>query len=151
MSEVSRASDGEERSGASAIELFFDLIFVFAVTRTSQVLQDQDPWHGVLMAAIAFVPVYWLWVGTTTFANLSDVETTRNRIVYLGLALSGIGMALALPDAFADGGLLFALAYWIGRVVLLLAVARHPHRWEFITFPVGAFLTAPPFASPGPW
>lgn len=132
-----------ERRGVSTIELFFDLVFVFAVTRTSELLQEHHSWMGVAMAFVAFVPVFWLWVGTTMFANLTEVDNLRGRAVFFAVALSGMAMALALPEAYAHAGPLFAAAYWWGRIVLLLAVRHHRHRREFITFPVGAFITAP--------
>lgn len=137
------AARPEDPKGVSTIELFFDLIFVFAVTRTSELLQADHSPAGSLMALVVFVPVFWLWVGTTMFANLSEVETVRGRAVFFAVALSGLAMALALPESYADRGLIFAGAYWWGRLVLLFAVRRHPLRRDFVTFPVGAFVTGP--------
>lgn len=127
----------------TAVELFLDLVFVFAVTRASELLQEDHSWPGVLRALVAFVPVFWLWVGTTMVANLHEIDTVRGRATFFGVALAGLTMALALPLAYEHQGVLFAAAYWAGRVVLYLSILRSPHRAEFVTFPVGAFVTGP--------
>lgn len=131
--------------GVSTIELFFDLIFVWAVTRTSELLQEDIAWLQVFRALVVFVPVCWLWVGTTMYANLTDVDNLRGRLSFFVVAFAGLGMALALPESFAEESTApwFAGAYWLGRLVLFAAVADHPRRREFITFPVGAFITGP--------
>ncbi len=125
------------------LELFFDLVFVYAVTRSSELLQaDHSAW-GLLRAAVAFIPLYWLWVGMTMHANLHEVDVPKMRLVVFGVAASGLVMGLALPTAWEDQGLLFAGAYWAGRLLLWLAVHRSPDRAAFITFPIGAFITGP--------
>lgn len=118
---------------------------MWAVTRTSELLQEDISWEQVFRALVVFVPVYWLWVGTTMYANLTDVDNPRGRLSFFVVAFAGLGMALALPGSFAEESTApwFAGAYWLGRLVLFAAVADHPHRREFITFPVGAFITGP--------
>jgi hypothetical protein len=58
-------------------ELFFDLVFVVAVTRVSALIEDEQSWAGLGRAVVVFVPVYWLWVGTTIQANLRDLSPSR--------------------------------------------------------------------------
>lgn len=134
--------DTDERK-VSWVELFFDLVFVYAVTRTAEMLRDDASAPGIARAAIAFVPVYWTWVGTTMLANLRGVDRQRDRIGVLGVALTSLFMAIALPEAWHGSGLLFAGAYWAGRLVLLCLVARGPLRRAFTSFTVAACLTGP--------
>jgi low temperature requirement protein LtrA len=99
-------------------ELFFDLVFVVAVTRVSGLLEDDHTWAGVGRAVVVFVPIYWLWVGTSIQTNLQDTSRPLLRIRIFAVALAGVFMALALPVAYGHLGLLYALAYWVGRLVL---------------------------------
>lgn len=125
------------------LELFFDLVFVFAVTRTSELLQDDHTWMGAVRAVIVFVPVYWVWVGTTMHANLHEVDTIRGRLEVLGVGLCGLVLALALPEAWGAGGVWFGAAYWAARLVLYLTLFGRPHRFAFRAFVVAAFVTGP--------
>lgn len=133
----------ETEKKTTAVELFLDLVFVYAVTRTSELVQEDHTWLGVLRAVIVFVPVFWLWVGTTMHADLHDVDTWRGRPVVFLVAACGLVMSLALPGAWEHHALMFALAYWAGRLVLMASILRSPDRRSFVTFPVGAFLTGP--------
>ncbi len=99
-------------------ELFFDLVFVFAVTETSTLLAQDHSVAGLVRALIVFVPVYWVWVGTSVQANLHDVDRPRLRLGIFAIALAGLFMALALPDVYGDRALLFAGSYWGARLVL---------------------------------
>ncbi|MFE2323549.1 low temperature requirement protein A [Streptomyces sp. NPDC059385] len=108
-------------------ELFFDLVLVFAVTQVSALLHHDHGWSGTGRAVIAFVPIYWVWVGNTVYSNTHDAERPLNRIALFAAGLCGLMMALALPEAFGDRGLLFAGAYFCARL-LLAALAHVPGR-----------------------
>ena len=97
-------------------ELFFDLVFVFAITELVALLHDDRSWAGVGRAAVVFLPVYWVWVGTTIQANRRDLDRAAERIAIFFVALCGLVMAFALPHAYDDRGLLFAGAYWAARL-----------------------------------
>ena len=79
-------------------ELFFDLVFVFAVTRAAQLLHADHSALGVVRALVAFVPLYWIWVGNTIHANLHDVDTDRDRIGMFAVGLCSLLLAIALPQ-----------------------------------------------------
>jgi low temperature requirement protein LtrA len=104
-------------------ELFFDLVFVFAVTEVSSLVERDPTWGGALRALIVFVPLYWAWVGTTIQANLRDVSTPLRRMAVFAIALGGLFMALAVPEAYHSRALLLACAYWATRLVLGLVLA----------------------------
>jgi bacterial low temperature requirement A protein (ltrA) len=99
--------------------LFFDLVFVFAVTCLSDVVRGEPGWRGLLHAGILLTIVYWLWAGTTVQASMRDVSTGRGRLTVFAVALDALVLAIAIPEAFGSRGLLFALAYWVGRSLIL--------------------------------
>jgi low temperature requirement protein LtrA len=89
------------------VELFFDLVFVFAVTQVSSLRHADHTWPGVGRAVVVFIPMYWAWVGTSMHANLHDVDQPRGRAGVFTVGLCGLFMALAVPAAYTARGLLF--------------------------------------------
>jgi low temperature requirement protein LtrA len=127
-------------------ELFFDLVFVVAVTRVSGLLAHDLSWGGALRTLVVFVPIYWLWVGTSIQTNVQDMSRPTLQIRIFGIALAGVFMALSLPAAYGRLGLLFAMAYWLGRVVLglgLVVDAARRHTWPVNPVTVSMVLTGP--------
>jgi low temperature requirement protein LtrA len=124
-------------------ELFFDLVFVFAVTQVSTLLHHDYTWPGVVRALIVFVPVWWAWVGTTVHANRHNVDTPRDTIGIFTVGLGSMCMALAIPYAYLDRGLLFGAAYLFLRLVLGVLVFREWRGIAVNSFSVGAFVTGP--------
>jgi low temperature requirement protein LtrA len=109
----------------SYLELFFDLVYVFAITQISHLLLEDLSWQGLLHGAIVFAAVWWAWMYTTWFANWADPERVPVRIALLLVMLASLIMAAALPRAFDSGGLTFALAYvaiQVGRTLFLAAI-----------------------------
>lgn len=99
-------------------ELYFDLVFVFAITQVSALLHHDHSWAGCLRALIVFVPIYWVWVGTSIQSNLNDMNQPLSRLAIFAVALGGLFLALSVSHAYEDWGLLFACAYWASRLVL---------------------------------
>jgi len=103
--------------GVTFVELFFDLVFVFAVTKvTAVVAHDLHLW-GVLRAVLVFWMIWWAWTQFTWALNPAD---TNNAVVRIGtLVATGVTfmMALAVEDAFADGGLRFVVPYIAVRFI----------------------------------
>ncbi|NUT32757.1 MAG: low temperature requirement protein A [Hamadaea sp.] len=129
-------------------ELFFDLVFVFAVTEVSGLLHHDHTATGVLRALILFVPLFWTWVGTTMHSNHHRVEGPGDRLAMFTVALASLFMALAVPAAYEDRGLLFGGAYLLIRIVLGLGMFRHG--WFFFnSFTLGVFVTGPLFVVGG--
>jgi low temperature requirement protein LtrA len=122
---IGRRTDSGERYGASFLELFFDLVFVFAITQVSHLLLDHLTWEGLGQSTIALLVVWWAWNYTTWVTNLLDVDAVSVKLLMLGLMLAGLLMAVAIPEAFGELGLLFAGAYvaiQIGRTAFLAFV-----------------------------
>ena len=127
------------------LELFFDLVFVFAVTSASELVHRDHSWLGVCRALTVFIPVFWVWVGGTMHANLHEVDTVRGRLGMFAVAFCGLVLGLSLPGTFEGTAVWFGGTYWAARLGLLLAIQGLPHRAVFTTFTVGAFLTGPLF------
>jgi len=124
------------RQQTTSIELFFDLVFVFAITRLSQLVLHDLTVHGLVRAGLLLVVLWWAWIYTTWLANWFEPESTTVRLLLMGGALAALLAAAAIPGAFANHGLLFALAYvglQVGRNVaaMLLAPAGHHLRMTF--------------------
>ena len=110
-------------------ELFFDLVFVFAVTQLSHTLLHHFTPLGAVQVTLLFLAVWWVWVYTTWVTNWLDPEQTPVRILLFLLMLGGLVLSTSIPRAFEERGLWFAGAYatmQIGRTVFwLLATPKH--------------------------
>jgi len=123
-------------------ELFFDLVFVFAVTEVSGLLHADHTIGGVIRALVVFIPIYWTWIGATIHANQHDTESPADRIAMFAVGLASLFMALAVPHAYDDRGLLYGMAYLVIRVILGAGMFRHG--WFFFnSFTIGLFFTGP--------
>jgi low temperature requirement protein LtrA len=98
------------------IELFFDLVYVFAVTQLSHYLLHHLTLDGALRVALLLVMVWLLWVYTTWVTNWLDPERIPVRLLLFGLMLVSLVMSAGLPQAFGDGGLLVGGAYAVMQV-----------------------------------
>ena len=110
-------------------ELFFDLVFVFAITQLSHTLLHHFTPLGALQVTVLFLAVWWVWVYTTWVTNWLDPEQTPVRILLFLLMLGGLVLSTTIPKAFDERGLWFAIAYasmQVGRTAFwLLATPRH--------------------------
>jgi low temperature requirement protein LtrA len=105
-----RARDGGEQP-VTALELFFDLVFVFAVTQLSHRLLDHLTFGSALGTLLLLVAVWRAWVDTTWVTNWFDPDRTPVRLLLVTLMLVSLLMSVAIPEAFGERGLMFALAY----------------------------------------
>lgn len=115
-----------EAHRAATLELFYDLVFVFTTTQVSHLLLGHLTWAGAAQAAIILLAVWWSWNYTTWATNELNPETNPVRFLMIALMLGSLLMAIAIPYAFGQRGLLFALSYvtiQIGRHAFLTFVA----------------------------
>src|SRR5215204_3191991 len=120
---------GEQR--VKPLELFFDLVYVFAVTQLSHLLLDHLSVRGVLETLMLLLAVWWVWVYTAWFTNWFDPDVLPVRLMLGAVMLASLLMSVAIPEAFGEWGLMFALAYvaiQLGRTVfaVLALGASHP-------------------------
>src|SRR5713101_1426702 len=117
-----RNRDGQEAS-VSFVELFFDLIYVFAVTQLSHRLLENLTLLGMAETLALWFAVWLGWQYTCWVTNWFDPETMPIRLLLFGIMLVGLLMAAAIPDAFAGRGLVFATCYasiQIGRTLFVV-------------------------------
>ena len=120
---------GEQR--VTPLELFFDLVYVFAVTQLSHLLLDHPSLGGALQTLFLLLVVWWAWQYTAWFTNWFDPDTRYVRLVLVAVMLASLVMSAAIPAAFGERGLMFALAYvaiQAGRTAfaVLALGASHP-------------------------
>ncbi|WP_431281722.1 low temperature requirement protein A [Humitalea sp. 24SJ18S-53] len=116
------ATHGHHR--VTYVELFFDLIFVFAITELSHALLHHPSPGGVLQGAMLLLGVWWVWVNTSWATNWLDPERVPVRLMLFAMMAVGLLMATAIPKAFDTRGLAFAGAFvllQLGRTVFVLA------------------------------
>ena len=95
----------------SYVELFFDLVFVFAITQLSHALLHDFTPMGVLRTAVLFLAVWWAWINTAWVTNWVDPDRGPARLMLFGLMLAGLVGSISIPGAFGARGLAFAAAY----------------------------------------
>jgi len=109
------------------IELFFDLVYVFAVTQLSHHLLGEPTIEGALQTLLLLAMVWLAWAYTTWVTNWLDPEQLAVRLLLVGLMLVSLAMSASLPRAFGDLGLMVGGAYavmQIGRSVFAVIVLR---------------------------
>src|SRR3954449_11372937 len=114
----------------TTVELFFDLVYFFAVTQLSHQILGDLTVAEVGRAAFLLLIVWWAWIYTTWMANWFDPRSPTVRALLTGVMLASLIMAAALPGAFGEDGLLFALSYvalQVGRNVAAASLLRRDH------------------------
>ena len=104
-------------------ELFFDLVFVFAVTQISHTLLGRFTPLGALQTTLLLLSVWWVWVYTSWVTNWLNPELAPVRVLLFLLMLGGLVLSTSIPKAFESRGLWFALAYagmQVGRTLFWL-------------------------------
>ncbi len=127
-----------DRSGSQRvtnIELFFDLVYVYAVTQLSHYLLSHPSVAGALQAGLLLVMVWLVWSYTTWVTNWLDPQQMAVRLLLVVLMLVSLAMSASLPRAFGDLGLWVGGAYaaqQIGRTVfMVIALRGHPLQANF--------------------
>ncbi len=107
---------GTEAQGATFVELFFDLVFVFAVTQVTAVLAHDLTLGGVVRAGIIFWLVWWAWTQYTWSLNQADTEHVQVRLFALFATGVAFVMAVSVPFIEEPYGWLFPVSYIVLRV-----------------------------------
>jgi low temperature requirement protein LtrA len=122
----------EHHARVTNVELFFDLVFVFAVTQLSHSLLAHLSLVGALQTLFLMLAVWWVWMYTCWFTNWIDPDKPSVRMMMFVLMFAGLLLSAAIPNAFGAEGLLFASAYAFMQVVrtgfLVVAVHGHDHQ-----------------------
>ena len=130
------------------LELFFDLVFVFALTQVTGFLADHLTWIGMLEGAALLVVLWWAWGGYSWLTNAVPAEEViPARLVILAAMAAMLVASLAFPDAFGEYGVLFGSAYFVVRLLhvalFVLATGGTPEAHQAIVRLAPGFLVAP--------
>jgi len=124
-----RVRHGHAHHRVTFIELFFDLVFVFAVTQLSHGLLAHLTPLGALQTAVLMLAVWWAWIDNAWITNWLDPERAPVRFLLLLLMLLGLFVSAAIPKAFDEHAAAFALAYGAleitPKLFMLWALRRH--------------------------
>jgi low temperature requirement protein LtrA len=113
---------GDEHQ-VTPLELFFDLVFVFAMTQVTSLLADDPSWGGVLRGMLVLAALWWAWEAYAWLTSTMDVDEGGVRLAMLASTGAMLLVALAVPGAFGDDAVLFGVAYLAVRVLHLVLSA----------------------------
>ena len=108
--------EADEKS-ATTLELFFDLVFVFAITQVVSLLANDLTWNGLFHATILLGILWWGWTNWTLVTNMVSLGPRSRRIVLLAGMVSTFIMAYAVPEAFEGDGLWVAVPYIVTTIL----------------------------------
>jgi low temperature requirement protein LtrA len=120
----------EREQRVTPLELFFDLVFVFGLTQVTNLMSADPTWHGLGRGILVFAALWWAWAGYAWLTNALEPEEGMVRGAMVAAMAAMLVVALAVPQAFGDDGVLFGVAYLIVRLVhlelFMLAGKRDP-------------------------
>jgi low temperature requirement protein LtrA len=108
-----------EEARVTPLELFFDLVFVLALTQCTALMADQPTWEGLAKGMLALAVMWWAWVGYAWLTSVIEPEEGAVRLVMFAAMAGLLIVALCVPGAFTDEALLFAGAYGVVRIAHL--------------------------------
>jgi len=116
-----------EGERVSPLELFFDLVFVLAITQCTALMVHHPTWDGLAQGLLVLAVLWWTWVAWSWLTSVVDPEDDKVRMVIFVAMAAVLVLALCVPRAFGSLGLLFALAYGVVRyaqIVLFWLASR---------------------------
>lgn len=124
-----RVRDGQE-ARVTSVELFFDLVYVFAVTQLSHYLLEHLTLLGAVQTLVLWLAVWQAWQYTSWGLNWLDPERMPIRLLLFSIMLAGLVMAAVVPEAFGERGLTFAITFvliQVGRTLAFLVILGRDH------------------------
>jgi low temperature requirement protein LtrA len=105
----------ESDKKVAPLELFFDLVFVFALTQVTELMSQNPTWEGLGQGMLVMAALWWCWGAYAWLTNYIAADEGLERLLMFGVMAALLFAALAVPHAFGDDALLFALAYAVAR------------------------------------
>jgi low temperature requirement protein LtrA len=116
--------DGEQ---VTPLELFFDLVFVLALTQCTAVMAHHPTWEGIGQGLLVLALLWWAWVGYAWLTSVVDPEAGAVRLVMFAAMAAFLVAALAIPEVFGDDAMVFAVAYGVlaaAHIALFMLASR---------------------------
>jgi low temperature requirement protein LtrA len=123
VSSLLRNRDAGDEQRVTWLELFFDLVFVFAITQLSHYLLEHLTMAGAAETLLLLLVVWWAWGYTTWMTNWWNPESPTVRLVLIVVMLASLLLSIAIPEAFGDRAVLFAASYAALQIVRNLFAA----------------------------
>ncbi len=114
----------ENGQRVTALELFFDLVVVFAFTQVTTFLSHHPTWSGLLRAVLLLGVLWWAWSAFAWLTNMLDPEEGAVRLAMLAAVAAMLVVSLAAPGAFGADGVIFGVAYLVARLLHLVLFAK---------------------------
>jgi low temperature requirement protein LtrA len=111
--EAEELDDSEKR--VAPLELFFDLVFVFALTQVTLLMSHSPTWEGLGEGLLVLAALWWAWGAYAWLTNYIAADQDRERLLMFAVMGAFLVAALAVPEAFGHDALLFAVAYAVAR------------------------------------
>jgi low temperature requirement protein LtrA len=123
--EQTLASEADAEHRVTHLELFFDLVFVFAITQVTAFIADDLNWGGLVRGLFILAALWWTWAAYAWLTNTLDPEEGAVRLAMFASMGAMLIVALATPGAFGDDGVVFGVAYLVVRAlhIVLYAIA----------------------------
>ena len=110
----------DQEEAVTPLELFFDLVFVLAITQVTQFIANDPSWEGLVRGLMILCVVWWAWAAYSWLTDTLDTEADRVRLVMFLAMGAMFVVGLAIPHAFNDDALVFAIAYAVVRAAHIL-------------------------------
>jgi low temperature requirement protein LtrA len=127
VEEVASGAEEEAEERVSPLELFLDLVFVFAITQVTTLMSKHPTWEGIGQGMLVLAAIWWAWVAYSWMTNVLDTDEGLVRVSIFAVMATMLVAALAVPGAFGDNGVLFGVAFLIVRLLHLVVYAQGSH------------------------
>jgi low temperature requirement protein LtrA len=117
MATLTAPAPVETEQKVTTLELFFDLVFVFAITQVTTMLAHDPTWAGLGRGLLVLANLWWAWAAYSWLTNTIDPEESTTRLTMIAAAGAALIASLAVPGAFGQDALVFGLAYTAVRVL----------------------------------
>ncbi len=104
-----------EGERVTPLELFFDLVFVLAITQCTALMSHHPTWSGLAQGLLVLGMLWWAWTGYSWLTSVIDPEEGAVRLVMFGAMAALLLVSLCVPEAFGSLALAFALIYGVVR------------------------------------
>ena len=109
------------------LELFFDLVFVFAITQVTAFMSERPTWTGLAQGLLILGALWWAWAAYAWLTNTVQADEGGTRLAMLAVMAAMLVVALATPEAFASDALVFGCAYFVVRLLHIVVYALASH------------------------